>query len=104
MSTKDALQVTVAWITRGVQDIVPVTVDAGSTIADAVSASRLVETHGNDLGQLAFAVAGKRRRPDAPVHAGERIDLLRELIADPKDARRRRAARQISGSKRRPEH
>ena len=83
-----------AWITPHVQDVVPVEVPAGSTLGDALAASRLVETYGLDLAQLSYAVAGKRRRIDSVVHDGERIDLLRPLIADPKEARRRRAERQ----------
>lgn len=92
--SSDRLHVTVAWITRDVQDIVPVNVEPGSTIGDAVHASRLVETYGLDVRELSCAVAGKRRRLDSPVREGERIDLLRPLLAEPKDARRRRAARQ----------
>lgn len=97
------MRLNVAWITPHVQDVVPLELPAGSTVRDAITASRLVETYALDLAQLSFAVAGKRRRIDAPVHDGERIDLLRPLIADPKDARRRRAAEQgaTHGRKRR---
>lgn len=88
------LRVSVAWITRKVQDIVPVEVCEGTTVQDAIAASGLVEAYRLDLTGLSTAVAGKRRRLDAMVHDGERIDLLRPLLADPKDARRQRAARQ----------
>ena len=88
------LHVSVAWITRTVQDIVPLHVCEGTTVAQAIAASGLVQSYGLELATLSTAVAGKRRRLDAAVHDGERIDLLRPLIADPKDARRHRAARQ----------
>ena len=104
MTCERTLRLTVAWITRHVQDVVPVEVPVGSTLADALAASRLVETYGLDPAQLSYAVAGKRLRIDSTVHDGDRIDVLRPLIADPKDARRRRAARQgaIQQRKRQP--
>ncbi|HZQ62585.1 MAG TPA: RnfH family protein [Casimicrobiaceae bacterium] len=83
-----------AWITREVQDIVPLAVPEGTTVGEAIAASQLVQTYGLDLSALMPAVAGKRRRMDAAVHEGERIDLLRPLVADPKETRRRRAAQQ----------
>lgn len=88
------LAISVAWITREVQDIVPLSVPDGTTVLQAIAASRLPQAYGFDLANLTVAVAGKRRRLDAPVHDGERIDLLRPLQVDPKDARRRRAAAQ----------
>ena len=95
------LHVSVAWMTRTVQDVVPLQVCEGTTVAQAIAASGLVNAYALDLATLAVGVAGKRRRMDAPVHDGERIELLRPLMADPKEARRRRAARQkpLAGSK-----
>jgi putative ubiquitin-RnfH superfamily antitoxin RatB of RatAB toxin-antitoxin module len=40
------------------------------------------------------AVFGERVEADAPLHDGDRLELLRPLRADPKEARRRRAALQ----------
>ena len=38
-----------------------------------------------------FAVFGVRATLETRLHEGDRVELLRELLADPKDARRRRA-------------
>jgi hypothetical protein len=38
------------------------------------------------------AVFGVQATPQTPLHAGDRVELLRPLQVDPKDARRRRAA------------
>jgi uncharacterized protein len=46
-----------------------------------------------DLEQSRIGVFGKLRRPDEQVRAGDRIEIYRPLIADPKESRRRRAAR-----------
>jgi putative ubiquitin-RnfH superfamily antitoxin RatB of RatAB toxin-antitoxin module len=40
-----------------------------------------------------LALHGVRTTPEAVLRDGDRIELLRPLVADPKDARRRRAAR-----------
>jgi uncharacterized protein len=59
----------------------------GATVADAVAASGF----GAD-GIDAHAVFGVRVDVRAPLHDGDRVELLRPLLADPKDARRQRAA------------
>lgn len=60
----------------------------GSTAGEAAAASGLpVE------GIEGYAVFGERIRADAPLRDGDRLELLRPLLVDPKEARRRRAAR-----------
>ena len=70
-------------------------VRAGATLGDAVRASGvdalLPATW--DSGALQLAVAGRPRAPDTPAVDGDRIDLLRPLRIDPREARRRRALR-----------
>ena len=59
----------------------------GATATDAIAAS------GFDTdGVVALAVFGVRIDGNAKLHDGDRIELLRPLLADPKDARRQRAA------------
>lgn len=60
---------------------------AGSCVADALSAS----DWGNDPEAVAYAVFGVRVERKTLLHEGDRIELLRPLQVDPKDARRRRA-------------
>lgn len=60
----------------------------GATVADALAASR-VPTEGIG-GQ---AVHGERVAIDAQLRNGDRLELLPPLRLDPKEARRRRAAR-----------
>ena len=87
----NAIRVRVTWITPEVQDIVPVQLSPGATVADAIVAARLVATYALDLAQLTVAVAGARRSLHDAVGDGEQIDLLRALTVDPKEARRQRA-------------
>ncbi|MGB3393065.1 MAG: RnfH family protein [Stenotrophomonas sp.] len=59
----------------------------GCTIADAVEAAAL------DVASetVAIAVHGVLVRPTQHLHEGDRVELLRPLLADPKENRRRRA-------------
>ena len=61
----------------------------GATVADAVRASGLPLD-----GIAGYAIFGERVTPATPLRDGDRVELLRPLLADPKDARRRRAATQ----------
>jgi putative ubiquitin-RnfH superfamily antitoxin RatB of RatAB toxin-antitoxin module len=85
------VKVCVVWATRAVQDLVPLELPEGATIADAVLRSGLVDAYGLDAGTLACAVHGKRRPASAPLVDGDRVEITRALVADPKEARRRRA-------------
>lgn len=60
---------------------------AGARVADAVAAAGL-DPAGEADG---LAIHGVRAAPDAPLREGDRVELLRPLQADPKEARRRRA-------------
>jgi len=73
-----------AWPRRYEQ--LHVTLPGGATVADALAAS------GWSLdGITGVAIFGERVERDARLHDGDRVELLRPLLVDPKDARRRRA-------------
>lgn len=59
----------------------------GCTVAEAVELAAL-DTAGE---VVACAVHGVLARPQQLLHDGDRIELLRPLLADPKENRRRRA-------------
>lgn len=59
----------------------------GCVVADAVEAAAL---NANGEG-VAFAVHGVVARPQQMLRDGDRVELLRPLLADPKENRRRRA-------------
>ena len=58
----------------------------GATVRAAVVAAGW----GDDPETVAYAVFGQRVDGDALLHDGDRIELLRPLLADPKEARRQR--------------
>lgn len=59
----------------------------GCVVADAVEMAAL-DTNGE---AVAYAVHGLLARPQQVLLDGDRVELLRPLLADPKENRRRRA-------------
>jgi len=59
----------------------------GAHVRDALAAARWDD----DPQVVAYAIFGVRVALDSPLRDGDRLELLRPLQADPKDARRRRA-------------
>lgn len=59
----------------------------GSTVADAVAEAAL----DGAAEAVAMAVHGVLARPQQLLQDGDRVELLRPLLADPKENRRRRA-------------
>ena len=67
-------------------------------LADGATVGDAVERCGLPMDEVvALAVHGVRVERDAVLRDGDRIELLRPLQADPKEARRRRAARPKAG-------
>jgi putative ubiquitin-RnfH superfamily antitoxin RatB of RatAB toxin-antitoxin module len=67
---------------------------AGSSVADALARSGLAGRHPEiDLATVAIGVYGTRVRPDTLLADGDRVEIYRPLLIDPKERRRRRAVR-----------
>lgn len=75
-----------AWPRRHAS--VMVELPAGATVADAVSACGM-----DDGGHVAVAVFGEKVETAHVLREGDRVELLRALTMDPKEARRRRAVK-----------
>ena len=60
----------------------------GATVADALAAAGW----GADAEISGYALFGVKAVADTPLRDGDRLELLRPLQLDPKEARRRRAA------------
>ena len=74
-------------------------VDRGATVLDCVVRSGLFALMpGLRDAPLGFAVFGRRVEPEATVSEGDRIEVLRALVVDPREARRRRARRGAPGT------
>ena len=65
---------------------------SGATVGDALEASGLAANHPEvDVARCAVGVFGRRVERDRVLADGDRVEVYRPLVADPKDARRRRA-------------
>lgn len=88
--------VVVAW-SPAPRDVVeqPVQLAEGATVRDAVLASAWPGASlAGDLADLDVGVWGRRCAPDQPVRDGDRVEIYRGLLVDPKVARRERFQKQ----------
>lgn len=86
------MRIAVAYAAPGAATLVTVDLPAGATAAEAVERSGLVGELGLDAKTLRYAIFGQAVRADTPLADGDRVELTRPLLADPKAARRQRAA------------
>jgi putative ubiquitin-RnfH superfamily antitoxin RatB of RatAB toxin-antitoxin module len=61
-------------------------------VRDALAAAGIATRH-PDADLRALGIYGKRVRADAQLADGDRVEIYRPLLLDPKERRRRRAAK-----------
>jgi len=77
------------------QELVELEVAAGTTLADAITQSGVIEMfEGFDPGAAKAGIFGHKVPQDTVLSEGDRVEIYRPLIADPKESRRQRALRQ----------
>jgi putative ubiquitin-RnfH superfamily antitoxin RatB of RatAB toxin-antitoxin module len=73
--------------------VLSLTLPVGATVADALDrAAQSGQFDDIQLSEAPVGIFGRIVAPDHPLTQGDRIELYRPLAADPKTARRRRAA------------
>jgi putative ubiquitin-RnfH superfamily antitoxin RatB of RatAB toxin-antitoxin module len=87
------IRVTVVLATPKIQEVVPVDLPTGGSPVDALARSGLAAAYALPLAELGFAVRGRRVGAHTRLADGDRVEITRALDADPKEARRLRAAR-----------
>ena len=88
------IQVEVAYAKPHDQRIISIQVEEGTSLQEAVRLSGIQSFFPEiDLGQLKLGLYGKAvmKPAEQAVRAGDRIEIYRLLIADPKEVRRKRA-------------
>ena len=76
-----------------------VSVPAGTTARQAIERSHIVTQHPEiDLSTQSIGIFGKIQSLDTTVSPGDRVEIYRPLIVDPKLARQRRVAKTRVGS------
>ena len=92
MASADEIDVEVAYAAPQRQITRTLTLPAGSSVEQAIRASGLLDAFPEiDLNRQRVGVFGEFVRLDECLHGGERVEIYRALIADPKEVRRRRA-------------
>ncbi len=91
--TTEMIEVEVAYARPDEQAILTVRGEKGITAAQAIERSGILEHFPEiDLEKARLGIFGKVTKRDAVLNAGDRVEIYRPLIADPKEARKRRAA------------
>ena len=86
------IAVEVVYALPDTQSLIALTVAAGTTARQAIEQSGILRRHPQiDPSCRKIGIFGKAARPDVVLKEGDRVEIYRPLVANPKDARRRRA-------------
>lgn len=91
----------VAYALRERQALVAVEIKEGATIEEAVQRSGILKTFPEiDLQRAKLGIFGRPVALDERMREGDRLEIYRPLIADPKEVRRRKAGQSTPRSRR----
>lgn len=89
------LKIEVAYARSDTQLIVEMEAEEGTTVEQAIRRSGILRQFPEiDLMLNQVGIFGRRVALQQPLRSGDRVEIYRRLIADPKLARRRRAGAQ----------
>lgn len=89
----ERFKVEVVYASPRAQRLVALQVEAGCTAEAAIRRSGLLEEFPEiDLAVNKVGIFSRACKLDAVLRAGDRVEIYRPLIADPKEVRRRRVA------------
>jgi putative ubiquitin-RnfH superfamily antitoxin RatB of RatAB toxin-antitoxin module len=92
-TTTATISIEVAYAEPDNQVIIPLTVDEGTTIEQAIKLSGVLNTFPNiDLAVNKVGIFSKLSKLDTTLREKDRVEIYRKLIADPKEVRKQRAA------------
>ena len=87
------IQVEVTYALPDEQVVHEVEGEPGMTVEQAIKSSGILQEHPEiDLSKSKVGVFGKAAKLDAVLHPGDRVEIYRPLIADPKEARKKRVS------------
>ncbi len=86
----DVVMVSVVYATPSDQWVVNIPLSENMTALEAVKLSRLVYEHPEiELHPLVLGLFGKKIKDDYVLQLGDRIEICRPLISDPREMRRK---------------
>lgn len=87
------IKVEVAYAREDAQQILELLVNEGTTMEQAVEQSGILKIFPEiDINVNKLGIFGKLGKKTAELKAGDRVEIYRPLIADPKEVRRKREA------------
>ena len=93
----DRVQVVVVYATPGREFIRPMIVAPGTTVGQAIETSGVLASFPDiNLVTQPVGIYGKKKTLDTVLRERDRIEIYRPLVADPKDSRRKRAAKKAA--------
>ena len=89
----ETIQVEVVYAKPERQEVVKLSLPAGSTAAQAIEASGVLAKHPEiDLATNKLGVYARLAKVDTVLRDRDRVEIYRPLLADPKEVRKQRAA------------
>lgn len=99
-SLKTLIPVEVVYATPQEQVLIPLKIPANTTLRQAIQLSAIFDRFPHlDSATVKIGVFSQIADGDKLAEAGDRIEIYRELLADPKTARRQRAAKAKTATK-----
>ncbi|MFL6636778.1 MAG: RnfH family protein [Massilia sp.] len=94
MAEGTALQVYVTYALPQTEFIRPLRVAPGTTVGQAIERSGVLATFPDiNLVTQPVGIYGKKKTLETALRDRDRVEIYRPLVADPKDSRRKRAAK-----------
>lgn len=91
------VRIEVVYATPANQSLLEISVPARTRVREAIAASGLLEMYPElDVDDLPVGIFGQRVTGQTTVAEGDRIEIYRPLVMDPKEARRQRAKKGAS--------
>ena len=96
--TTDTMRVEVVFALPSEQTVIDVELPVPATVDDAIRESGILEKYPQiDLEVNKTGIFGKPAKREAALHPGDRVEIYRPLIADPKEMRKQRAKGKSDG-------
>lgn len=89
------IRIQICYAKKDLQLLTEMKVAEGANLGEAIRQSGILSEPGElsdiDLNRCKVGIYGKIKALDTRLREGDRIEIYRPLLADPKDARRKRA-------------
>ena len=95
----ETLRISVCYASDRVEWLHPMQVEMGTTIGEAIERSGVLQAFPDiNLTTQPVGIYAKKKTLDTVLRERDRIEIYRPLVADPKESRRKRAAKKARGA------